>query len=98
MAKGLQHWIVPLTACALAGPVAAALSAPVPEAGAPLLVIAGSPLSLIEDAGGDWIGPTRAPFAALSHDGPDLPEKLREVGAWFVTDGRWIATICGVTT
>lgn len=51
--------------------------------------------ALVAAAGGRLIGPLRAPFAVLADGADGFAERLRQGGAWAVTDGAGVARICG---
>lgn len=52
--------------------------------------------ALVQRAGGQIIGPSLAPLAALaSSDQPTFAARLRSLGAWTVRDASRIVQICG---
>lgn len=55
----------------------------------------GGAAAVVQAAGGQEVGPRRAPFAVLAV--LDAPDSARQHGAWAVLDGRALAQICGVT-
>ncbi len=78
---------------------AVVLTAPAPATG-PMLVIlppwrdAGAVLAT---AGARPLGPQNAPFAVIATGPPGAAARLRESGAWAVTDASALAAICGVS-
>ncbi len=72
-----------------------------PEPGEVALVIAppwtsvGGAAGVVRAAGGQEIGPMRAPFAVLAI--LEAPEAALRHGAWLILDGRVLAMICGVS-
>ncbi len=90
----------------LSGPVAAVVGG-TPRTDSPMLVIVPPWLdaaSVVDGAGGRLIGPVRAPLAVFATvaDGAghaatsDFVRRVRDEGAWWVTDGTALAAICGV--
>lgn len=82
---------------ALTGPILAIAKTPVPQAGDVMLVIAQDATNVVRQAGGRLVGPTQAPLAVLAIGDHEFAAQLYASGAWVVTDGDWIAQICGVT-
>ena len=84
----------------LVAPFGAALTLP-PQAGQPVLVVVPpwqDAARMIDDAGGNEIGPFTAPFARLAiSDDPRFAESLRALGSWAVRDGATLARLCGVS-
>lgn len=107
MGNGETDILAGLLLCAaLAVALLASLALPLaghpPVPGAPVLVIAplwsGGAEALVRQAGGQPLGPVTAPFAVLAGFPGRIPmERLRRLGAWAVSDGRVLASICGVT-
>ena len=81
-----------LTATALAGPVSAVALAPPVDDAAPLLVVGPDAEALVRQAGGDLIGPERAPLAVIAQGEPGFAQRLD--GAWLVIDARWLLALC----
>ncbi|MGB0659570.1 MAG: hypothetical protein ACPGNV_05260 [Mangrovicoccus sp.] len=84
----------------MTGPVFAILLSP-PVPGDAMLVISFSATTTIADlvaqAGGQLVGPAKAPFAALAiSDLPQFAEQLRLAGAVAVADGAALLELCGV--
>ncbi|MCH2165305.1 MAG: hypothetical protein MK098_11720 [Marinovum sp.] len=82
----------------LAGPILALAHAPAPSQNNPILVIAPDAADVIAAAGGQVIGPTTAPLAALATGDAGFADRLNASSAWLVTDGQWVAELCGVTS
>lgn len=93
----LPAFLLPVVAI-IASPLIVVLSAKAPDS-APVLVIApwgAATETQIVLAGGQLVGPLRAPLAALARsDNPDFGAALRLAGAWAVIDGGRIAALCG---
>lgn len=90
---------IPLIVLAgLTGPAIAVASGQA-RADRPVLVIAPpwrAPADLVEAAGGRLAAPLPAPLAAIAAPGaPDLPDRLRDAGAWFLLDGSAVLRLCG---
>ncbi len=72
------------------------LGAAAPREGAPVLVIAPGAAAVVEAAGGQLVGLSRAPLAVLAAaDAPGFAARLRAAGAWSVHDGERLAVLCG---
>ena len=82
----------------LAGPVAAIAFAPPPMSGGIVLVIGFHAQDAVARAGGRQVGPASAPFAVLAAGDGDFASRLRQNGAWRVTGGDWLASICQVNS
>ena len=97
MKRASDFFVIPglLLMSALAGPVGALALAPKAVPGHPILVIAPDPAGVIRAADGHAVGLSDAPFAALAQGGPGFADDALRNGAWFATDGRWIAVLCG---
>lgn len=94
-----MHWVpiaMLFVLIGLAGPLMILLNAPAPPGDYPFLVIGPSATEVVEASGGRLIGPTIAPLAVLATGDPGFADRLSAMGAWVVTDGRWVARICGV--
>ncbi|WGW02902.1 hypothetical protein [Tropicibacter oceani] len=76
------------------------LVGPLPQdAGLPVLVVAppwgAGAAALVQQAGGQLVGPVQAPLGALAvFEGPVPRQRLLSLGAWMVRDGRFVATLC----
>jgi len=90
----------------LSGPVAAVVGGD-PRVDGPMLVIVppwANAGEIVARAGGRLVGPIRAPMAvfaaATDTTAPDATEgfvrRVRNEGAWWVSDGTALAAICGV--
>ena len=82
----------------LTGPLMALAMAPKAVQGAPVLVVARDAAAVVAAAGGRIVGPTTAPMAVLATGDSGLINRLRASKAWLVTEGRWIAQLCGRAT
>ena len=87
---------LPFVVIALMGPIMTIAKTPAPGAGDLMLVIAQDATKVVLTAGGQLIGPTQAPLAALATGDEGLTARLYASGAWVVADGQWLAQICGV--
>ncbi|MEM9552435.1 MAG: hypothetical protein AAGA05_14745 [Pseudomonadota bacterium] len=91
-----------LISAVCAPPALAILAAPLPEDGPRLVLyppwVDGA--DLVQQAGGDSIGPYRAPMGVLAFasDSEAFDRRLRAAGAWAVIDGTIIANLCGLGT
>ena len=93
-----RRFILAAIAITCAAPGVMALSNP-PVPGAAVLVMLppwADGDGLVAAAGGQVVGPLRAPFAILAlSQNADFAEQLRLAGAWAVADGTALARICG---
>lgn len=94
------HGSVVAAACCVGPVLAFANAQPVP--GDIMLVVVPpwrDSLHIVADSNGRPIGPMTSAFGTLAlSDDPDFADYLRSNGAWFVVDGKSIASICGIET
>lgn len=83
----------------LVPPVAAIAAAPPAGAAGVVLVIGPDVTAIVHDAGGRQVGPWRARWGMLATGREDatgsFAARAVSAGAWRVTDGEWVAAICG---
>lgn len=92
----IERIIVPafLLATLFAGPLAALAMAPEAAPGDPLLVLAWQPERVIEQAGGNPVGPVGAPLAMMAQGDDGLAARLSASGAWAILDAGWLGALC----
>ncbi len=88
--------VVLLTVSAFAAPLAMIVMSPPPDGDGIVLVIGADVGKIIQAAGGYEVGPYSAPWGALAAaDSADFVTRLATAGAWRITDGTWLAALCG---
>jgi hypothetical protein len=57
-------------------------------------------VALVQQAGGQPVGPLRAPMGILAYapDTPGFDTRLRQQGAWAIVNGDVLAQLCGLDT